>query len=634
MLWHLKQFLQQSLECTCLTVSLPVSQLTPLRLKNMTEFPLDPESLAPLCTLNSLGPLELKFSVRVVLATDDSADVNAVRVLESQPEEASRRILRLLATYISLCAHPLVPPPPLYRNGLVMLACLKQHAVLGELLELAAYEDFQEIVDKGLPRHMSAAVASLIRDVEAWQQVLDATTDDQVQIYLLRALPIIVQRDSISRADAAARVIRFFDSQPDNSQELLADDVVGVLTEIGAPESMPDAARINARLPQEQQVSTESIEAIQTQPEVGIQESLAKYSELHLDDAALALSECDELLMRMVWGTPDTLADAMNFLKRHHDNPFKVMLATRKLLSEPAAATPLLLEYLQNSLRSRKRSSKSDFGPANTIPILLQLRSTELLPLLLPAWEAHGDECLDGFSSFAAFHWQSLVAMTAESPDFVVEWIHRLARAGHQQLAGEFVRALAAMVLERRADQVSCIRLLRELFRGWTSNPDDASADPLADAAATALIHIGDLSFLNFIRNDPRLQHPSFSTTAALVESCADPNRNNPEGTLLFATEWFLGKRFMGAVDHTQWLMVVEMRKQYPQKSNPGGHAADEHSADDMFEEDMFDDDTLTRTTTAPSVKPVETIRNTSKVGRNDPCPCGSGRKYKKCCGS
>ncbi len=23
---------------------------------------------------------------------------------------------------------------------------------------------------------------------------------------------------------------------------------------------------------------------------------------------------------------------------------------------------------------------------------------------------------------------------------------------------------------------------------------------------------------------------------------------------------------------------------------------------------------------------------NTHKVGRNDPCPCGSGKKYKKCC--
>jgi uncharacterized protein YecA (UPF0149 family) len=24
---------------------------------------------------------------------------------------------------------------------------------------------------------------------------------------------------------------------------------------------------------------------------------------------------------------------------------------------------------------------------------------------------------------------------------------------------------------------------------------------------------------------------------------------------------------------------------------------------------------------------------NDNKVGRNDPCPCGSGKKYKKCCG-
>lgn len=28
------------------------------------------------------------------------------------------------------------------------------------------------------------------------------------------------------------------------------------------------------------------------------------------------------------------------------------------------------------------------------------------------------------------------------------------------------------------------------------------------------------------------------------------------------------------------------------------------------------------------------TVRNGPKVGRNDPCPCGSGKKYKKCCGA
>ena len=26
-------------------------------------------------------------------------------------------------------------------------------------------------------------------------------------------------------------------------------------------------------------------------------------------------------------------------------------------------------------------------------------------------------------------------------------------------------------------------------------------------------------------------------------------------------------------------------------------------------------------------------VRNLDKVGRNDVCPCGSGKKYKKCCG-
>src|SRR5262249_6978703 len=32
---------------------------------------------------------------------------------------------------------------------------------------------------------------------------------------------------------------------------------------------------------------------------------------------------------------------------------------------------------------------------------------------------------------------------------------------------------------------------------------------------------------------------------------------------------------------------------------------------------------------------PVKTIVNEKeKVGRNDPCPCGSGKKYKKCCGA
>ena len=36
----------------------------------------------------------------------------------------------------------------------------------------------------------------------------------------------------------------------------------------------------------------------------------------------------------------------------------------------------------------------------------------------------------------------------------------------------------------------------------------------------------------------------------------------------------------------------------------------------------------------AEDPKKAPTRRDAPKVGRNDPCPCGSGKKYKKCCGA
>ena len=48
--------------------------------------------------------------------------------------------------------------------------------------------------------------------------------------------------------------------------------------------------------------------------------------------------------------------------------------------------------------------------------------------------------------------------------------------------------------------------------------------------------------------------------------------------------------------------------------------------------EKIFDADTLKNLT--KEAKNMHTvIRTEKKVGRNDPCPCGSGKKYKFCCG-
>lgn len=45
---------------------------------------------------------------------------------------------------------------------------------------------------------------------------------------------------------------------------------------------------------------------------------------------------------------------------------------------------------------------------------------------------------------------------------------------------------------------------------------------------------------------------------------------------------------------------------------------------DENSHEDEFDD-------IEEKIKPIK--KATPKIGRNDPCPCGSGKKYKHCCG-
>lgn len=69
---------------------------------------------------------------------------------------------------------------------------------------------------------------------------------------------------------------------------------------------------------------------------------------------------------------------------------------------------------------------------------------------------------------------------------------------------------------------------------------------------------------------------------------------------------------------------VVEFKASYRDRS--GVHQAHEISHFEMVDGRwMYVDGDMPK---------PETVRNRGKkIGRNEPCPCGSGKKYKKCCG-
>ncbi len=48
---------------------------------------------------------------------------------------------------------------------------------------------------------------------------------------------------------------------------------------------------------------------------------------------------------------------------------------------------------------------------------------------------------------------------------------------------------------------------------------------------------------------------------------------------------------------------------------------------------DIFDDETRERLYKEQK-RSTTIVHEGPKIGRNDPCPCGSGKKYKKCCGA
>ncbi|MGV2337352.1 MAG UNVERIFIED_CONTAM: SEC-C domain-containing protein [Planctomycetaceae bacterium] len=145
-----------------------------------------------------------------------------------------------------------------------------------------------------------------------------------------------------------------------------------------------------------------------------------------------------------------------------------------------------------------------------------------------------------------------------------------------------------------------------------SSDTADQSLYILLDATIVTLIQLGDSQILADLSGDPRLGHESLLASASLLKGLHNIGGGIASCVTAFAMDWFMNKRFMSTANTVQKLVTHEMSSLYasdPEDSDPSDTPA---NSDPLSGH--------------PS-------RKTTNVGRNDPCPCGSGRKYKKCCG-
>jgi uncharacterized protein len=81
--------------------------------------------------------------------------------------------------------------------------------------------------------------------------------------------------------------------------------------------------------------------------------------------------------------------------------------------------------------------------------------------------------------------------------------------------------------------------------------------------------------------------------------------------------------RFLPEQDETQQAMTKALDQEHPLKN-----------IDEAIEALVFDVVDLAQIGIAERLKVETVVRDQPKVGRNDACPCGSGRKYKQCHGA
>jgi hypothetical protein len=164
----------------------------------------------------------------------------------------------------------------------------------------------------------------------------------------------------------------------------------------------------------------------------------------------------------------------------------------------------------------------------------------------------------------------ALLAAWAELPRAaVMDWLLWLARQGLEREPSAVWDGLAA-----ESADIEALELFPELRRAY----GDGLIDPMSVGA----------SELDEVEAMPR---------GEMVRKTRE--RHPPIDDVLAATAWW----------HRQRRNTLEQR-------NPS-----------MDRDDRWDERTGT------DVEPAGASRAPARVGRNEPCPCGSGKKYKKCCG-
>ncbi|MBK5964349.1 hypothetical protein CCR95_09690 [Thiocystis minor] len=268
--------------------------------------------------------------------------------------------------------------------------------------------------------------------------------------------------------------------------------------------------------------------------------------------------------------------------------------ALRAAIAQREAITPLLLASLQAVADSPDEvaGKPSLMLHLYAMYLLAQFREQAAYPLLVKFFSTPGEISLDATGDVITEDLGRILASVCQRE---IAPIQRMIEdpAVNEYVRSASLRALTVLVVEEELPREQVIDYFRTLFHGKLERESDyilsALISECCDLYPEELLQEierafdDDLVDLSYIRMD--------SVRNALMEGKEE---------VLQKTKQRRGNLIYDTIAEMRWWACFK-----PDTDTPA-------------------------TTYRPTTKHVMT--KTDKVGRNDPCPCGSGKKYKKCC--
>jgi len=242
--------------------------------------------------------------------------------------------------------------------------------------------------------------------------------------------------------------------------------------------------------------------------------------------------------------------------------------------------------------------------------LLTEFRAHEALPALLDAISLPGELPFDLYGDAITEDLPAmLVALVGEAPEMLDGLIAN--RELNEYVRGAVVETFLRFVRDGRMTRDYAIERLRFHLREALEHRDAQ----IGDLVVLALGHFAAQDALEEIREAYRLE----IVDPQMIGRLADIERGIAAGEVHYQEA--LKNCWPSGIDD----VVDHLRGWYAFSGGPEEHPthAGKYPYEPEFDLDV--DDLLQH--------PDTIVHTGPRVGRNDPCPCGSGKKFKKCCG-